>query len=75
LFEQEQELISIYEQPLLEKLGLGKKFPRDVMYYYKNALGLGLMTLNTILTSLALKLYIGHTRFQSDTNELIEAQL
>ena len=45
------------------------------MYLHKTALGLGLMRPNTILTSLALKLYIGHTRLNSPTNDLITANL
>lgn len=42
------------------------------MYIHKNALGLGLMRLNTILTSLHLKLYFGHTRLQGECNRLID---
>ena len=59
----------------MEKLKLGSKFPRKVLYIHKNALGVGLMTPNTILEILSLKLYFGHTRLNSNTNQLIEVNL
>ena len=38
-------------------------------------LGIGLITPNTILTILALKLYFSHNRLKSTTNDSIEAKL
>ena len=69
------ELTRIYEQPLLEKLRLGQKFPRVVLYLNKDLLGIGLMKINTILEILTLKQYFGHTCLQSQTNDLINASL
>ena len=53
------ELKKIYEEPILIKLGLTKKFPREVMYMSKDSLGLGLLTPETILAIQRLKLYFG----------------
>lgn len=69
------ELRRIYEQPILEKLTLGKKFPRAALFLHKNALGIGLMTPETITEILALKFYFGHTRLEGNINDLITAEL
>jgi len=71
---EEQELKRIYEAPLLQKLGLSKKFPRAVMYARKSALGLGIMAPSTILALLKLKLYIGNKRINGNAGEAINAQ-
>lgn len=72
---EEKELQPIYEQLLIDKLKLGSKFPRSVLYINKNVLGIGLMALNTILEILSLKLFFRHTRLDSNTNKLIEVNL
>ena len=59
---QEDELRRIYEQPMLIKLGLSRKYPRTALYSRKSALGIGLMKPNTIIAILKLKSYIGNKR-------------
>jgi len=54
------------ESMLLRKLGLSEKFPRNISYAQKSQLGVGIMKPSTIITMLALKLYLGHKR-QGDT--------
>lgn len=72
---EEEELIRIYEEPIAQKFQLGKRFPHEVLYIHKHALGLGLMRPSTILASLRLKLYFGHTRLDRACNKLINANL
>jgi len=64
---QETELKRLYEEPLLVKLGLSRKFPRVVLYSRKSALGVGIMMPNTILAILKAKLYIGNIRIKKET--------
>jgi len=59
---QENELLKICERPILRKLGLSEKFPRELLYSRKSALGIGLLKPSTIIAILAAKLYIGHMR-------------
>ena len=68
---QEEILRKIYEPVLLKKMGLSEKFPRTVLYSRKTSLGVGLMTPNTIMSSLALKLYVGHKRYKSELATII----
>ena len=70
--EQECQLCKIYEGLLLRKLGYSEKFPRALLYVYINAMGLGFMKPRTIADQLRVKLLVGHERFQTETNELIE---
>ena len=71
---QEEELKRLYEEPLLVKLGLSRKFPRVVLYSRKSALGVGIMALNTILAMLKAKLYLGNIRRKGETHKAIELQ-
>ena len=52
-------------------MGISEKFPRLVLYSRKSALGVGLMSPNTIVSSLALKLYAGHNRYKSKLLKII----
>ena len=52
--QQELILMKISEPVLLQKLKLSEKFPREVLYARKIALGVGLMKPSTILSVLAL---------------------
>ena len=61
---QEKELIRISEAALLRKLGLSKKFPRQILHTQKTQLGVGIMKPSSILTILSLKLYLGHKRHE-----------
>ena len=59
---QEEILQEISEKVILRKLGLSERFPRDMLYSRKTALGVGIMKPSTIIDILALKLYVGHKR-------------
>ena len=69
---QEDILKKIYEPVILKKLGLSEKFPRSILYSRRTALGVGLMAPNTIISVLALKLYIGHNRVKSEISKMIK---
>ena len=64
-------LKAIYEESILHKLGYSSKFPRKVLYMWKNALGTGLLCLKTIIETLALKLYIRYKREKIKIHKLI----
>ena len=72
--QQERELRRIYKEPLLLKLGLSRKFPRDVLYSRKSALGVGIMKPSTIIDILKAKLYLGNARRKGVTYEAIKLQ-
>jgi len=67
-------LRQIYKEPILIKLGLGRKFPRTVLYSRKSALGVGLMTPSTIIACLKLKLYVGNKQKLGNTEDSIAIQ-
>ena len=69
--EQEIELKKIYEEPLLIKLGLSRRFPRAVLHSRKSALGIGIMTPRTIIDILKAKLHVGNVRREGETNAAI----
>ena len=50
-----KELKQIYEEQMLIKLGLSKKFPRTALYTKKSALGVGIIKSETIIAILKLK--------------------
>lgn len=52
-------------------MGLSIKFPRTVLYVSTMAMGLGLLKPSTIIEQLQLKELIGHTRFNTDTHQLV----
>ena len=62
---QEKELIKIYKEPILKKIGLSAKFLRQILYVRKSALGIGIMRSSTIVNTLTIKLYIEHQRKKS----------
>ena len=62
---QEKELMKIYEESILKKIGLSAKFPRQILYARKSALGVGIMRPSTIVNTLAIKLYIRHQQKKS----------
>ena len=68
---QEAELKHIYEVPILRKIGLSSKFPKELLYARRSTLGVGLITLNTALSIAALKLYISNKRMGNRANEMI----
>ena len=55
---QEQKFHLIYKATVLKKLGLSSKFPWQVLYARKSALGIGIMKLTSFIETLGLKLYI-----------------
>ena len=68
---QEKILKNIYEAVILNKMGLSVKFPRKVLYARKSALGVGLMAPWTIMSMLALKLYLSYQRGETRVSKLI----
>ena len=48
----------IYKEVIAKKIGLGKKFPRKILYARKTVLGVGLISLSMAVKIQALKLYI-----------------
>jgi len=72
--QQEKELQRIYEEPLLVKLGLSRKFPRDVLYSRRSVLGIGIMKPSTIIVLLKAKLYLGNVRRKGVTYAAIKLQ-
>ena len=71
---QEIALQQIYKEPLLVKLGLSRKFPRDVLYSRKSALGIGIMKPSTIIDTLKAKLYLGNVRRAGVAHSAIRLQ-
>ena len=51
---------------------LSEKLPRSVLYARKLSLGVGLMSLTIIMDVLALKLYAGHNRVESEVLKMIK---
>ena len=68
---QERMLLDICEKTILNKLGLSEKFPRDILYARKSALGIGLLKPTTIIAILATKLYVGHMRKNDRISNII----
>ena len=54
------ELKRTYEVPLLRKLQLSTRFPKELLYARKSWLGVGLLALETVLAMLKLKVCIGY---------------
>ena len=69
--EQDECLWKIYEETVASKLGLGKKFPRAILYVQWKKLGIGLITSKMAVAILAFKLYIGNKRANSKVAKLI----
>ena len=57
--EQDKCLRKIYEETVASRLGLGKKFLRDILYVQQKRLEIGLVIPRTVVAILAFKLYIG----------------
>ena len=64
--------MKIYEPVILRKLGLSIKFPSNILYARKSMLGVKLMSPSTIMDILALKLYIGYNRGESEVAKIIK---
>ena len=58
--------MKIYELTILKKLGFSVKFPHNVLYAWKLALGIGIIKPSTVIETLALKQYIGHKRMKTN---------
>ena len=69
---QERILESIYETPILRKMGLSIKFPRTLMYVSTEKMGLGLLRPKTIMNQLQTKMLVGHCRIRSETYNLVQ---
>ena len=70
---QEEILMKLSEPVILKKIQLSVKFPREVLYARKSALGIGLMKPSTILAVLAAQLYFGYQRMKDDTSKMIQS--
>ena len=70
--QQENILKKIYEPVILRKMRLSEKLPRSILYARKSSLGVGLISPTTIIDVLALKLYIGHNRLESEVSKIIK---
>jgi len=64
-------LEKMYEVPILKKLGLGKKFPRHLLYVRKSALSIGLIRSKTVLAMTALQQYIRSYRLNNNIAKMI----
>ena len=53
-------------------MGFGEKFPRLCLCSRRSALGIGLMKPKTTLAILALKLYVGHKRLETNISTKIK---
>ena len=69
---QEAELKRICEAPILRKIGLSSKFLKELIYARRSALGVGLITPNTVLAIATLKLCIRNKRMASKVDEMIQ---
>ena len=69
---QKNTLVKIYESTLLSKLEYSKKFLQRVLYTRKSPLGIGIMRPETIVDTLALKLYFGYKRAETRIGNLIQ---
>ena len=67
-----KELKWLYEKPILAKLKLSCKMPKDVLYSRRSALSVGLILPETVVTIAQLKLYFGNKRMQSEIFNMIE---
>ena len=63
---QEEHLMKIYKLIILKKLGFSIKFPCNVLYTRKSALGIGIIKPSTAIEILAPKQYIGHKRMKTN---------
>ena len=71
--EEEVELQRIYENPMLQNLGLGEKFLRRLTYIDVKVLGLGLMRPRTIMSILGVKLHIVNMRTNQGASEMTQS--
>ena len=69
---QNKELKLICEIVIYTKLGLGGKFLREILYFNRNSIGIGLTTPKTIVAMLALKLYISNKCAKIKVRYIIE---
>ena len=70
---QEKESKKIYKIPLLIKLKLGEKFPRQVLYTRQTALRVEIIQLCTAIAMATLRLYSGNIRMKSNAGNMILA--
>ena len=66
------ELKRTYEAPLLRKLQLSTRFPKELLYVWKLWLGVGLLAPKTVLAILKLKVYIEYKRIKRKVTKFIE---
>jgi len=69
--QQEKTIMKAYEATMLNKLGLSQKFPKELIYSRREALGVGLLKPSTIIAILATKQYFGHKRMRGRISNII----
>ena len=74
LIKEDSELRQIYEALILLKLGFSKNFSRTALCTRRSALKIGLMTPQTIIEILKLKLYIGNKRKKGNVYKVVKVQ-
>ena len=60
------------ELPMIRKLGLGYKFPRKLLHVQETSLGVGLIAPNTVIDTLATKLWVGNKRLNGKLSNVIK---
>ena len=66
------ELKRIYKVPLLRKLQLSTRFPKELLYIWKSWLGVGLLAPEIVLAILKLKVYIRYKRVKRNITKFIK---
>ena len=66
------ELKRIYKMPIIKKFQLNRNFPKSLLYAWKSFLGLGLISLKTVIDMLALKGYFGNKRVRRNAAIMID---
>ena len=66
------ELRRIYENRMKKKLQLSSKFLTQLLYSRKAALGIELLSPETVLNMLAIKTYVSYTRVKRNVTVMIK---
>jgi len=66
-----KELKKIYEEPILVKLKLSRKLPRELLYTQRVELGIGLISPKIAIAVATLRLYFSNMRMASDVSKMI----
>ena len=67
-----KELRRTYEKPLAGRLGLGSKFPRNMLHSRVKSMGVVIVDPKTEITALILKIYFSHKRMNSENVKMMK---